>query len=438
MDSAVASTLTFDPYVSSVERMAEMAMRSASDGMLGFDLADLLDGQASFKIRETIPLSLRRETGVFFSSSDLRTAALAGSAPSGESGGPILDPAVGAGDLLIEFARHLPLDGDLERTLERWGTRLHGRDTEPAFVRLAKARLVLLAISRGARVKGRLDCTLDDVLPGIQVGDGLGPLNEGWQGGHIVMNPPYTHGPVPSGTAWASGRTSSAAVFLAAAVVNAEPGTRLTAILPDVIRTGTRYSRLRSLVAERLHTPVVEQYGRFDAWTDVDVFILRGVVASDSEGMSSVRWWQGTRGARLGDRVDVRIGPVVPHRDVESEAHHPYLQARALPLGGSFDASNAERRGFRSKLFRPPFVVVRRTSRPGDRARGVGTIIKGTEGVLVENHLIVLKPKDKTLAACHRLAEVLQSTRVRKWLDERIRCRHLTVQALRDAPWSQS
>ena len=345
---------------------------------------------------------------------------------------------MGAGDLLIEVARHLPVDKDLTRTLGWWGDLLHGRDVEPDFVRLAKARLVLFAVSRGAVVNTHSSVELDEVLPGIQVGDGLDLLSSGWTGGHIAMNPPYTYAQAPDNVDWAQGRTSLAAIFLAASVQRTQPGTRLTAILPDVIRTGSRYARLRSLVANRLSSPTTEVYGQFDDWTDVDVFILRGVVEDCPPNPSHVEWWKQGTGERLCDTFDVCVGPVVPHRDPESEPKQPYLHARAIPLGGDFDVSHAERRGFQKSLLRPPFVVVRRTSRPGDRSRGIGTVILGTEDVLIENHLLVLKPKDSSIGACRRVVELLESTGAKQWLDERIRCRHLTVRALSEMPWLDS
>ncbi len=435
MGTGSMSVSRFDSYVSSVEGMATGALRSASSGGPELPLSDLLDGQAGTNLRETVPLQARRARGAFFSSSGLRAAALAAWPTSIESASPFLDPAVGAGDLLIEVARHLPVEQDITLTLRKWAPLLHGRDVESAFVRLAKARLVLLAASRGAIAHGDGSAQLDDTLPGISVGDGLDLLNGGWAGGHIVMNPPFTYQPAPASVAWADGQTSTAALFLTAAVENARPGTRLTAILPDVVRTGSRYDRLRSLVAARLHASSVEVYGRFDAWTDIDVFILRGVIGDGTRGTSSVGWWRGTSGPTLSDKFDVRVGPVVPHRDPDSPRKHPYLHARAIPLGGDFDVSEAERRGYQQRMFTPPFVVVRRTSRPGDRSRGIGTVISGTEDVLVENHLVVLKPRDGSLDTCRRLVDLLGSARAKQWLDGRIRCRHLTVRALGEMPW---
>ena len=423
----------FDPYVCFVEALAQAALHSRLSWDPALEPSDLLDGQTSATLRETIPLRVRRERGTFFSSSDLRTAALAPWPNGTESSGPILDPSLGAGDLLIEAARRLPIDRDLTKTLRLWGRLLHGRDVEPTFVRLAKARLVLFAVERGATANIKNSTCLDDVLPEIKVGDGLDLLNRGWLG-HIVMNPPFTYDRAPADTSWASGRTSVAAMFLAAAVEGARPGTRLTAILPDVIRAGSRYDRLRAFVEARLDVSAAEAYGRFDAWTDIDVFILRGVVVPSAAGASATTWWCLAAGERLSDRFDIHVGPVVPHRDPELGPTYPYLHARAIPLRDEFDVSHAERRGFQKRLFAPPFVVIRRTSRPGDKSRGMGTVISGTGSVLVENHLIVLKPKDGSLDACRRVIVLLDSTRARQWLDERIRCRHLTLRAIGEMP----
>ncbi len=427
----------FEAYVASIEDRASAALVSAPEGSVLYGSDDLLDGQVSHKLREAIPLGVRRERGAFFTSSDLRSAALVAWPGTDGPSGPVLDPAVGAGDLLIEVAQSLPVFTGLDATLDFWGAQLHGRDIEPSFVRLAKARLALLAISRGAMPSAGPPLRLDDLFPGIAVGDGLDVLNDGWENGHILMNPPFGYHSPELAVEWAKGRTNMAASFLASAVEHSTAGTCLTAILPEVIRTGSRYGRLRAFVSERLRVIGVEPFGRFDSWTDVDVFTLRGVVteATVEEASGSVEWWQRSNGRRLGELFDVSVGSVVPHRDEESGEDHPYLQARQIPLGGEYDASEAEQRRFVSRLFEPPFVVVRRTSRPADRARGVGTLIEGSVGVLVENHLLVCKPKDGSIDSCRRAVAVLRSPESRAWLDQRIRCRHLTVGALREMPW---
>ena len=430
---------TFESYVSSVEQRAVSALGLARVEQSSHVPPALLDGQAGAALRETIPLTARRQSGAFFSSSALRAAAFDACPEGTEPGARTLDPTAGAGDLLIEAAKAQPIDQDLAQTLQQWGDLLHGRDIEPAFVRLTKARLVLLAVARGAAAVGNArPSSLDEVFPGIQVGDGLDLLRGAPPVTHIVMNPPFTYRVAPPEMSWASGRTSHAAMFLAAAAEGALPGTRLTAILPDVIRTGSRYERLRSHIESLLRVSSIESYGRFDRWTDIDVFVLSGVVSNELADAPAAQWWQQPAGERVGDRFDVHVGPVVPHRDTQPGPNRPYLHARTIPLGGEFDVATAERSGFTSGLFEPPFVVVRRTSRPNDGSRGLGTVIVGSEGVLVENHLIVLKPQDGSLDMCRQLARVLDSSRAQRWLDGRIRCRHLTVRALREMPWWDS
>ena len=432
------STAPFRAYVSSVEALAIAALRGVKQTGLMFPLSDLLNGQAGDKLRETIPLQVRRELGAFFSGSKLRSAALVRGPSSPRVGQHILDPAMGAGDLLIEATHQLPADVDLAATLESWGGVLYGRDIHPDFVRLTKARLILAAVSRGAVPKGDHETTLENCFPGIQAGDGLELLDTDDTDGHIVMNPPFTHCDVPDGIDWTGGRTNSAAIFLARVVERARPGTIVSAILPDVIRTGSRYGRLRSAVTKRLDVFEIIPYGQFDQSTDVDVFILKGMIVGPSGDRSPFSWWRHTPGVTMGDHFTVSVGTVVPHRDLESQPLRNYLQAKAIPLGGKFQAADAEKRGFQQRTFSPPFVVVRRTSRPGDRSRGIGTMICGSTDVLVENHLIVLEPKDGSTTTCKRALNLLDSSSARDWLDNRIRCRHLTVGAIREIPWFRS
>jgi hypothetical protein len=128
------------------------------------------------------------------------------------------------------------------------------------------------------------------------------------------------------------------------------------------------------------------------------------------------------------------VGTVVPHRDPHRGPWAPYIEARDLPLGGCFDANHAARRRHPGRRFEPPFVAIRRTSRPGQgQPRALGVLVKGARPVLVENHLLVCRPRDARLS-CEALLELLSATQTSAWLDERIRCRHLTVRALKDVP----
>ena len=438
MGPQVTAPTTFESYVVAVENLAAGKLGTSDTKMPAISPSDCLDGRASLILRQTVPLQERRKLGAFFSGSELRRIALPREAPDLMEPESVLDPAVGAGDLLLEAAWNLPAHSDPLVTLQRWGPLLHGRDKEPDFVRLAKARLVLLAVSRGSLEPRCLNAHLDEVFPEIRVGDGLDLLGNGWTGNHIVMNPPYTFSAAAPDTDWSSGKTSLAATFLATAVEKAHSDTRLTAILPDVIRTGSRYQQLRSHVEEHLRISEVTVYGQFDAWTDVDVFILRGVVNRCSPNATAYPWWKQATGETLGDRCEVRVGPVVPHRHQETGPQQPFLHAQEVPLGGTFSVDDAETRGFQQTSFSPPFVVVRRTTRPGDSARGAGTLICGTTATQVENHLIVVKPKDGSVASCRRVVDMLALESSKQWLDDRIRCRHLTVRALKEMPWGRA
>jgi hypothetical protein len=99
------------------------------------------------------------------------------------------------------------------------------------------------------------------------------------------------------------------------------------------------------------------------------------------------------------------------------------------------DGESREYRRFAGTTYQPPFVVVRRTSRRGDRHRAIGTIIAGHGPVAVENHLLILQPRDGSVRSCRRLLRVLRSPRTDEWFDQRLRCRHLTVAAMLELPW---
>jgi hypothetical protein len=94
----------------------------------------------------------------------------------------------------------------------------------------------------------------------------------------------------------------------------------------------------------------------------------------------------------------------------------------------------SEKRRHEGLAYKPPFVVLRRTSRPGHPYRAAATVILGTKPVAVENHLIVCEPHDKSAETCRALMKQLHTQRVNDFLDQRIRCRHLTVGAVAAIP----
>lgn len=83
-------------------------------------------------------------------------------------------------------------------------------------------------------------------------------------------------------------------------------------------------------------------------------------------------------------------------------------------------------------------MVIRRTSSPKDKYRASGAIISGKELVAVENHLIIIKPKNNTVKACNELLDLLKSESTNSFLNSRIRCRHLTVSAVKNIPYANN
>jgi hypothetical protein len=131
----------------------------------------------------------------------------------------------------------------------------------------------------------------------------------------------------------------------------------------------------------------------------------------------------------------ISVGSLVPHRHSNRGKWHPYLQAQGLARWGKVNVDRLPKKRFTGTVFAPPFIAVRRTSRPNDSGRAVGTVIFGNKPVAVENHLIVVKPNDASLDTCEEIKDLLRSEATDQWLDHRIRCRHLTVRALQEIPW---
>ena len=357
--------------------------------------------------------------------------------PEIKRGMVLYDPTCGAGDLLLACARHLPVSHDLETTLRDWNYRLRGADLYQSFTRATKIRLLLLAIERGSQLRVP-SLRLEQLFSNIQVRDTLSSEEVILDSVCIVINPPYTMVETPKTCTWASGLVCQAALFLEKYVKDAPPGTKIAAILPDVLRAGTRYKKWREYIELYAKIEEVELAGCFDPLTDVDTFTcsLR-VEKNNSE--RDVDWWTSRKDRdsttkRVGDYFEVRVGPVVPHRHKLEGPLYPYIHAHQLPCWQSVEKI-AETRNFSGTTFDPPFVVVRRTSRPGDKFRAIGTIISGKDPIAVENHLIVLKPSSNSLEDCFQLMEVLRRPQTNDWLNERIRCRHLTVTAMRNLPW---
>jgi hypothetical protein len=383
-----------------------------------------LDGEAGAVVRRAFPLNVRRELGAFFTSSTLAEALVQPHATEIEAGAIVLDPACGAADLLLAAAAYVPARAAI------WRRQLVGFDIHPTLIRLAEQRLLLKFRMACPGAYRRTTSSASD-LRNVDFFEASSAAVR--SADVILLNPPYSTTVAPPEWLHGEGSVTRAALFLTETIERARPGASISAILPDVLRSGSRYTRWRASVAKACEIREVRAIGQFDRWTDVDVFVLRLRVGSPA---SASAWPDPPKNdSTVDEHFNVTVGPVVPHRHADEGELHPYIHARSL-AGKRLLDEFPESRGFSGPLIRPPFVAIRRTSRPGDRSRSLATLVIGERPIAVENHVICALPRDGTRMKCEQLLRVLQSSSTVEWLDERIRCRHLTVKVIREIEWN--
>ncbi|MEV5175027.1 N-6 DNA methylase [Streptomyces flaveolus] len=396
----------------------------------------LLDGHSAAELRRLVPLGYRRQVGAFFTPSNLkaRVTEVLRTLPA-ES---FLDPTCGAGDLLLAATEAMPIGTTLAETLTMWGEKLHGWDLHAEFTETARRRILLSAIKR----HGFADATFNQVADLLQLLDGIEQCDARTQFhtevDAVVLNPPFTRVHATKECAWAQGKTSNAAVFFLDSLRHIKPAGHIVAILPDSLRSGTNFTKWRAVVESQANLTHIERLGVFDAHTDIDVFLLvaqlRGAAVP---AQTQVAWWsKSPAGETVGNLFEVRVGTVVDNRDPHEGESRPFLVARDLTTSGRMGLPT-RRRNFSGRLFKPPFVAIRRTSRPSEGAtsRASGVLITGDEEVAVDNHLLVAKPIKGGVRACNALIKILNAPNTNEILDDRISCRHLTVSAIRELPW---
>lgn len=393
----------------------------------------LLNGLPYRLFRQSTDLQERRLAGTFFSSPQLseRIAALLKAQLA--DGSLVMDPTCGIGDLLLAYAAHLPLEPTLELTLASWGRQLAGMDLRPELVRMAKLRLITLAKARGGFHDGSVE--FDASFPLITVGDMFRERARLSTADGFLFNPPFGRTAAHAIKGWATGKVNAAAIFLAELVAARRPGAPIAAVLPEVLRCGSRYELFRHHLEELGLAGEFLCLGRFDSWTDVDVFVT--LLAETARPTI----WRRSEVVRVDDTVGfrflIRVGAVVPHRHPAKGHWRRYLCAKTTPAWSPHFEPRSSRR-FTGTVFKPPFVVVRRTSSPSDKCRSVGAVVVGANEVAVENHLIVLMPKEGGVAACRELLSVLKAAETSHHLNENIRCRHLTTGSVASIPWIAS
>ncbi len=354
-------------------------------------------------LRGTTEVATMRANGTFFTGELLASLLWTSELEDLQSGAVVFDPAAGAGDLLLPVA-FWARENSLALTIRV-------NDVEPSFTTIAMKRL-----RAAAGPKSILESQEGDFLSSsISLEDVT----------HVALNPPFIS--VEIDCEWASGRVNAAAVFVDETLNRLPVGAVLLAILPDVLRSGSRYERWRNRVERHGRVIEVRPQGVFDENTDVHVFLLKVVVGATGK---SAAWVARSAGDQtLGDICDVRVGPVVPHRDLEEGPILPFVTARNLTSG------EQHWRRFHGRAETGPMVLVNRTSRPGDRPRVRARRRDDTSAAAIENHLLIVKPKLDSGVNLGQILETLASEETAEFLDQRIRTRHLTVAALKEVPW---
>lgn len=396
-----------------------------------------LNGAAERVVQLAYPISVRRAQGIYptgFYRSAILARLLIPTKRSFKKTSILLDPACGTGDLLLAAAMRIAIGQNVSDTLESWGQQIIGVDIDPKLVDIARLRLVLLALHRHNK-KYPSNRDFQNEFKNISVGNAL-KIEYPQTATHVIMNPPYHRETAQAWYPFSTGKVTCAAQFLYQMVIQPWSGCNLVALLPDVIRSGSSYERLRQFVANNASVEDITLNGKFSKDADIDVFTMKAKLAGTEQSACFPPTWSNSHNAVVEDDFLVHVGSVVPHRLAKNAPTALYLDVAGLPrsMTGEIKVSSVSR--IHGKPFKPPFVVIRRTSSPGDRLRNAAYIVRGKQPVAVENHLIVVLPRDGKLASCRSLTKVIIREDTCEWIDTRIKCRHLTVSSVQEIPLS--
>ncbi len=387
---------------------------------------------AADAVRAHISIQRRRSNGIFFTPSTIASIMIDA---SGVNGGVVIDPSCGGGDLLLAASRRMKLEATLAKTLKSWSERLWGYDINSDFVESARLRLIRDAAHRhGVGQQEFLKASRSQFLAMIRVGDTSVQYGAPGSPCTVIMNPPYVTAPAGRDLHWANGSINHAALHLEATLKSVATGSKVVALLPEVIRSGTRYAKFQDRVISAYGSIESERsLGQFDSFADVDVYLL---VAAVGRSLSKKEMTKNSKSkSSIQLTADVSVGAVIPHRHPLKGDWVPYLTVHDVTVG-DVNCHALTRRRFSGTVVRPPFVVIRRTSRPGSN-RAAAAVVRGSEPIAVENHLIVVRPRSSKIDECVKLMRYLNSEAVDEILNVEMRCRHLTVRSIGNLAWQK-
>lgn len=387
-----------------------------------------VDGFAADELRRLVSLETRRENGTFFTDSELGKKVLSLLKPIFNKDSVIYDPACGVANLLIsaaDFIRNKNILIDENNLL--------GTDIYLEFVEAARLRLKLNQLIHNVEITNA-----EKIENSLIQADGLVSNEFYKKATHIFVNPPFNQIVSNDKLIWAKGKVSAAALFIEKIIENSNPGVSIIAILPDVLRSGSRYGKWRAIIEEKCIIENIKLLGQFDRYADVDVFALR--LTKLKENIRTKRLnksWQLNDTVAyektLSDLFEICVGPVVDNRDSREGTCLKYIVSRGLK-GWDETGDVTLKRKHKGKSFRSPFIVIKRTSRVSDTHRAVATIINMPDPVYVDNHLIILKPKSGKISDCRKAIRGLRDRKTDAWINDQIRCRHLTIKIVCKIP----
>src|SRR3546814_17589462 len=100
----------------------------------------MLNGLPYRAFRQSVRIDERRHQGTFFSGPSIARALAEWIRPLITTGGMVMDPTCGIGDLLLAYADLLPLAPTLATSLDTWSHPHAGLKSHPAPVSITTAR----------------------------------------------------------------------------------------------------------------------------------------------------------------------------------------------------------------------------------------------------------------------------------------------------------
>ncbi len=391
-----------------------------------------VNGFAADELRRLVGIETRRQYGAFFTDSLLAKKVLEFLKPIINKNSIIYDPACGAGNLLIAIMNYAS-ESNINLA---WEKHLFGTDIHNEFIDAAKLRLITNEILLNHNNISSEYASAINKKYSLLTADGLLKNKFYEKATHIIVNPPFNQIVFDEKVNWAAGKISAAALFIDKIIKNSNPGVSITAILPDVLRSGTRYEKWRNMVENECKIEEEILLGQFDKYADVDVYALQLTKRKKIRVKKNTKeFGNANSSATIKDLFDICVGPVVDNRDIHKGESLGYIISKGLENWEQKKEFNLMRK-HKGKSFKSPFIVVKRTSRMSDLSRAKATIINISSPVYVDNHLIILKPKSKSITVCRKILNLLKAKKTNQWINEKIRCRHLTVKIIKDIPLS--